>query len=206
MSAWSLFPWRPKRRRRLPLHAAVEVGPEEPAQLPTPLAAPLLSGPVGARRRVAAGQHEPHDLAGRYGEIWGDMGRYGQHEPHDLAGRYGEIWGDMGRYGQHEPHDLAAAPVRRDEGEHPKLGVHLAVPLGSRRVGCQPARDADARLAARGDQLVEARVLPMGTCLGRVSDMTCPARVQLVEARALPLGKTHRARHAYSRLISADLG
>ena len=184
MSAWSLFPWRPKRRRRLPLHAAVEVGPEEPAQLPTPLAAPLLSGPVGARRRVAAGQHEPHDLAGRYGEIWGDMGRYGQHEPHDLA----------------------AAPVRRDEGEHPKLGVHLAVPLGSRRVGCQPARDADARLAARGDQLVEARVLPMGTCLGRVSDMTCPARVQLVEARALPLGKTHRARHAYSRLISADLG
>jgi len=36
---------------------------------------------------------------GRYGEIWGDMGRYGEITS-STAGRYGEIWGDMGRYGE----------------------------------------------------------------------------------------------------------
>ena len=44
---------------------------------------------------------------GRYGEIWGDMGRYGASQltyrrtwlEGDI-GRYGEIWGDMGRYGE----------------------------------------------------------------------------------------------------------
>ena len=33
-----------------------------------------------------------YEIRVRYGEIWGDMGRYGV----DMR----EIWGDMGRYGE----------------------------------------------------------------------------------------------------------
>jgi len=79
----------PPRRRRSPAE-----------RRPTCWSAPP-SGDMGRCGEIWAAYVLERATLGRYGEIWGDMGRYGRPTcwsapPSGDMGRCGEIWGDMG--------------------------------------------------------------------------------------------------------------